>query len=395
MLFTPIKLGNIEIKNRVIRSSTFESMGSTDGEVTEGYIKHHQQLAKGGVGLCITGSLAVHPLGKLRPKMVGIYDDRLIPGLKKVVDIVHDEGGKIAFQLFHAGRQVKQEVIGQVPMGPSAMPKDPTFLSRSRAMTEAEIQETIRNFGRASNRAAEAGADAVQIMAAHGYLVNQFLSPFYNHRNDEWGNSPENQFRFLKEIILEIKKITPDLPILIKLNTDDYTPSTGITKPLAVQYAKWLAEIGIAGLEITSGTTCYSFMNTYRGEVPVDDLVRVMPFWKRPLARWLITKTMAGKYPCTDEYHLDAAGLIKPVIDDIPLILVGGVRNRQRMEEILNQKQADIISMSRPLIREPFLVNKMMKKEIEQSTCISCNKCLTQVGLYDNPVGCYAKKVDR
>lgn len=393
MLFTPIKLGNLEIKNRFIHSGTLEGMATNDGKVTEKYIKHFQQLAKGNLGLCITGSIAVHPSGRISKTVAMIHNDQMIPGLKKVVDLFHDEGGKIAFQLSHTGRQTAQEVIGQIPMGPSDMPKDPLFSSKARAMTEAEIREIINSFGQAAGRASEAGADAVQVLAGHGYLVNQFLSPFFNHRKDEWGGSPENHFRFLKEIILEIKRIKPDLPVLVKLNTDDYTSSPGIIPSLAVQYAQWLAEMKIAGLEVTSGTTCYSFMNTYRGDLPVDTLVKRMPLWQKPFG-WLILNSLqlSGKYQCTGEYHLDVARLIKPVIGDTPLILVGGMRKRKRMEEILNNQQADIISMSRPLIREPRLVSQMQEGKSEQAACVSCNKCLVQVGLFNDPLRCYAIK---
>jgi 2,4-dienoyl-CoA reductase-like NADH-dependent reductase (Old Yellow Enzyme family) len=392
MLFTPIKLGNLEIKNRMIASATTEAMATPEGEVTERYIKRYQQLAKGGVGLSITGSLFVHPLGKGGPALAGIHNDRMIPGLKKTTDVVHEADGKIAFQLSHTGRQVKPDLNGQAPLGPSDMKKDPMFGAKAQAMTEVEIREMIDSFVQAAARAGEAGADAVEIMAGHGYLVNQFLSPFFNHRVDSWGGSPENQFRFLKEIILEIKKTNPGLPVLVKLNINDYTPDAGITLPLAVQYTQWLAELEISGLEITSGTVSYSFMNSYRGDVPLVELLGAMPIWKRPLNQLIISKNLVGKYPCDGEYHLDAAAIIKPAIGNIPLILVGGVRNRQRMDEILRLKQADILSMGRPFIREPMLSNQIMAGRTGESACASCNKCLAYTTLYNRPVQCYAAR---
>lgn len=392
MLFTPIKLGSLEIKNRIIASATIEAMATPDGGVTEKYVNRYQQLAKGGVGLTITGSLFVHPSGKGGPAFAGIHNDQMIPGLRKTVDAVHEADGKIAFQLSHTGRQVKPELIGQVPLGPSDMKKDPVFGTRARAMTEVEIREMIDHFVQAAARVEEAGADAVEIMAGHGYLVNQFLSPFFNHRTDSWGGSPENQFRFLKEIILGIKKNNPHLPVLVKLNINDYTPDTGITLPLAVQYTQWLAGLEISGLEITSGTDSYSFMNSYRGDVPLVELLGAMPVWQRPLAQMIISKNLVGKYPCNGEYHLDAAAIIKPAIGNIPLILVGGVRSRQRMGEILRLKQADILSMCRPFIREPMLANQIMAGRTGEAACISCNKCLIYTVLYNRPVQCYATR---
>ena len=158
----------------------------------------------------------------------------------------------MVFQLVHAGRQTTKAVIGQTPIGPSDKGRDPINFVKPKKMTEEQIREVIQAFGKAASRAIEAGADGVQIHAAHGYLVNQFLSPFFNRRTDDWGGSDENRFRFLREIILETRRVLPEgMPILVKLNTHDHTPQEGVTPPLATRYAKWLAELGIDGLELS------------------------------------------------------------------------------------------------------------------------------------------------
>ena len=154
----------------------------------------------------------------------------MIEGLKNLVDVVHNQGSKIAFQLVHSGRQTNKDIIGQAPIGPSKGPRDNIYMVKPKEMTEEEIQEIIKAFGAAAFRAGEAGADGVQIHAAHGYLVNQFLSPLFNKRKDSWGGSDENRFSFIKEVVLETKKnISDDMFVLVKLNTQDYTPKEGIT----------------------------------------------------------------------------------------------------------------------------------------------------------------------
>lgn len=199
------QIGNLEIQNRFVHSATYECMAGENGEVSDELIKRYSYLAKGGIGLIIPGYLYIHPKGRAVKFQTGIYSDDLVEGLRQLVRAVHMEGTKIIFQLVHSGRQTTKEFIGQTPMGPSKGARDAIFMVKPKEMTEEEIQEVIKAFGAAAKRAKEAGADGVQIHAAHGYLVNQFLSPFFNHRTDAWGGSAEKRFRFLKEIILDFR----------------------------------------------------------------------------------------------------------------------------------------------------------------------------------------------
>jgi 2,4-dienoyl-CoA reductase-like NADH-dependent reductase (Old Yellow Enzyme family) len=314
----------------------------------------------------------------------------MIPGLTKLVEAVHREGGKIAFQLVHAGRQTTKAMIGQTPMGPSSRGRDPVYFVKPKEMSVNEIQEAIQAFGAAAKRAVSAGVNGIQLHAAHGYLINQFLSPFFNHRKDKWGGSDINRFRFLKEIIAEVRKAMPKgMPVLVKLNANDHTPQAGITPPLAVQYARWLAELEIDGLEISCGTAMYSYMNQCRGDVPVKEFVSSLPFWKKPLAK-LALKTMVGKYDLEEGYNLEAAKRIKPAMGKIPLFVVGGLRKVKHMTEVLEKQYADGISMCRPFIREPFIVKKIREGKADAVACISCNRCLAAVAS-NMPVQCYVK----
>ena len=389
-LFSPMKIGRLELPNRFVRSATFEGMARENGQVTDDLIKLYRNLAKGRIGLIITGHLYVNQVGKASVNKIGIHSNEMISGLKRLVQEVHEHDGKIVFQLSHAGRQTTKKVTGHHPIGPSGKGRDPIFFVKPREMNEEDIQETIQSFGRAAKRAAEAGADGIQLHGAHGYLINQFLSPFYNSRSDAWGESEEGRFRFLEQVFSEIKRVIPkETPIMIKLNTHDHTPSKGVTPELAAHYARRLAEMGIDAVEISSGSTFYSFMDMCRGRVPVQELVDTMPLWKKPIAKIKLSR-MAGKYDLVEGYHLEAAKVIKPVLGDIPLLLVGGMRRVKHMEEILEKGYADFISMSRPFVREPFLVKRIQAGKTDRASCVSCNRCLAAIA-NRRPLRCYNK----
>lgn len=386
-LFEPTQLASLQVKNRFVCSATYESMATEAGEVTDGILKKYRNLARGDIGLIISGMLCVHPLGRAYRHQLGIDDDRMIPGLSSVVGAVHQEGGKVVFQLAHAGRQTTKKVIAQTPIAPSDKGRDPVNLVKPKKMTEEQVKEVIQAFAKAANRAVEAGADGVQIHAAHGYLVNEFLSPFFNRRTDGWGGSDENRFRFLKEIVLETRRVLPEgMPLLVKLNTHDHTPKQGMTVPLASRYARWLAELRIDGLELSCGTTLYSSFDVFRGEIPVREIAEGLPWWKKPLAK-IVLNRMVGKYGLQEAYNLEAAKMIKPAVGNVPVLLVGGLRRAPHMEEILGKGYADLISMSRPFIREPFLVRRIKEGKTSVAACVSCNKCAAAV-LNNMPVRC-------
>jgi 2,4-dienoyl-CoA reductase-like NADH-dependent reductase (Old Yellow Enzyme family) len=261
---------------------------------------------------------------------------------------------------------------------------------KPKEMTEEEIQEIIRAFGSAAFRASEAGADGVQLHAAHGYLVNQFLSPFFNKRKDSWGGSDENRFRFIKEVVLEIRKnISDEMFVLVKLNTQDFTPKEGITIELSKKYAEWLADLPIDGLEISCGTLSYSMFNMVRGDVPTKEIIVNFPWWRKILAKMMLKK-MEGKFDLEEGYNLEAAKVIKSFIGEVPLLVVGGLRSVAHMEEVVKNGFADFISMSRPFIREPNIVKKISEEKVASVACVSCNKCFA-ASANCMPVYCYNK----
>lgn len=389
ILFQPFTLNKLTVKNRFVHSATSEGMATEQGEVTDAIIRRYRALAQGNIGLIIPGMLYVHPSGRGFPHGMGIHVDSLVPGLRRLADTVHEGGAKIAFQLMHAGRQTTRDLVGHTPWGPSSTGHDPANFVKPKMMNEDEIHEVIEAFGAAARRAVDAGVDGIQIHAAHGYLVNQFLSPFFNKRGDAWGGSDENRFRFLKEVFQRIRKEIPQgMPLLVKLSTDDHTPQRGVTPELAARYAAWLGDLGVDGIEASCGTTLYSPMSMSRGDVPVRELLRSLRWWARPAAQVLL-RSMVGKFDLEQGYNLAAAKLIRQSTPGLPIMLVGGLRRLSHMEEIVEGGKADFISMCRPFIREPDLVNRMGSGSTEAAACTSCNKCLAAVA-NDWQVRCYA-----
>jgi 2,4-dienoyl-CoA reductase-like NADH-dependent reductase (Old Yellow Enzyme family) len=390
ILFEEKKIGKVLVKNRFVHSATYESMADIQGKVTDKLINRYRRLAKGGVGLIIPGYCFVMENGRSMKYQTGLHNDEMIDGLKKLVDTVHGEGSKIVFQLMHSGRQTSKDTIGQTQIAPSKGPMDTIYMAKPREMSEGEIKEIISAFGAAANRAKISGADGVQIHAAHGYLVNQFLSPFFNKRNDSWGGSDKNRFKFLKEVVFEVKKnISDTMALIVKLNTNDFTPKTGITIQLAKKYSEWMLDLPIDGIEVSCGTLSYSMFNMVRGDVPTNELTINFPLWRKIIGKMMLKK-MEGKFDLEDGYNVEAAKTIKPGIGEIPLMVVGGMRSLTHMEEVIENGIADFISMCRPFIKDPNVVNKFKNKEIERVSCVSCNKCFA--GVANNlPVACYNK----
>ncbi|MGD8625022.1 MAG: NADH:flavin oxidoreductase [Anaerolineae bacterium] len=390
ILFAPIKVGDLQLENRFVRSATHEGLATERGFVTDELIKRYRRLARGEIGLIIAGYQYVHPLGRCYKHQAGIYDDEQIPGLKQLTDAIHEEGGKVAFQIAHGGVYARKDLIGETPMGPSNQPRDPAYFFKPKKMTEAQIEKVLDAFAQAARRAVAAGVDALQIHAAHGYLISQFLSPFFNHRDDRWGGSDENRFRFLREVYLRVRREMPvGMPLLVKINGHDYTPKEGITPPLAARYASWLVDLGIDGVEVSCGTVLESPWSMIRGTVPVKEMLRAFAWWQRPLVRMILNQDV-GKFELKDGYNLDLAREIRASLDGVPLAVVGGMRRVSHMEAVLESEQADLISMSRPFLREPYLIRRIREGKTDAATCESCNRCAA-AQVNDMAVRCYCK----
>ncbi|MBC7247511.1 MAG: NADH:flavin oxidoreductase [Actinobacteria bacterium] len=380
-------IGQLELPNRFVHSATCENMATSEGEVTEPLLSRYRKLARGGLGLIITGHMYVHSSGKAHTLQTGIHEDHLLPGLQRLTGAVHGEGSRIVFQISHAGRQTTRKIAGTRPMGPSGFRRDPIFLVKPREMSEEEIILVIRSFREAARRAVEAGADGIQVHAAHGYLVNQFLSPFLNRRTDAWGGDEERRFRFLREIILAVREVLPGtMPLLVKINANDHTPGEGITPPLAARYVRRVRELGVDAVEVSCGGW-FNFLETLRGEVPVREMVYISPWWKK-LPAAMIMRRQVGRHDLVEGYNLEAALAVRESLGEGKLLLVGGLRTLAFMREVLEKGLADFISLCRPLIREPELVKKFAEGRADKASCTSCNRCIVAI-THGLPVACY------
>ena len=349
LLFEQTEIKGIKIKNRFIRSGTFEGMATFEGRPTRKLKDLYFELADGEVGLIITGLTHVDGYKNL-PNIAGapfpsaIDNDLFISDWKEIIEGVHQRGTKITLQITHLGRQDIPEL--REPIGPSSVPlKDGDIIPRE--MTLDEIDEMVEKFAHSCRRAKEAGFDAVQLHGCHGFLISNFISPYANIRNDKYGGNTENRARFIMEILRKARKLVgPEFPILIKMNFDDFI-SEGLQREEAIEIAQKIVQDGIDGIEVTGGT--YS-----------DNPERI---------------SATGINKCEDEAYFQSYAKELRKYIKVPIILVGGNRSYEIMLKLVTDGVADFVSMSRPFIREPGLIKRWKDGDLDKSKCISCNKC--------------------
>jgi len=389
MLFEKTNIKTLELKNRLVRSATHEGMADENGFPTQDLFKLYERLAKGGVGLIITGYSFICRDGK-SPfwGMLGINNDEHIPKYRELVDHVHLHGAKIAMQIVHCGRQTTKEAIGIQPLAPSQV-KDKSIFVMPREMTDKDIERIIEAFAEACRRVRESGFDAVQIHGAHGYLVNQFLCPHTNRRKDKWGGKLENRMRFVEELYDRCRRqVGDDYPILIKINAYD-----NMKKGLKLNESVVMAEMGFDGIEVSCGIG-EDGLSTFRGDVPLEVFLYEWDMYKNknPLFRFMMKRfgrKMIKPPPLTQAFNRESARTIKEVVD-IPLFLVGGITDPAAMEQIVKSGDADYISLSRALIADPKFSEKIRQGSRKTAGCIHCNYCAAYI--VSEPLRCYRGK---
>jgi len=367
IVFSPAKIGALEISNRIVRSATWEAMADKNGFISDKYIELYKQLALGGAGLIISGFLFTTPQGKGPMGMAGISSDEHISGLRKMTDAVHKKGGKIIAQLAHCGRRVAP------PLKPAVVASD---TDTEDILSGEEIEKIIQDFAQAARRAKKAGFDGVQFHCAHGYLLSDFLSPLSNSRRDSWGQTPQGRFSIVAKILNKTRDLVgANYPILLKINGSDNI-SGGVDPELCTRYVKMAKENGTDAVEISAGVPEAGF-TTIRGDIPLimftkgrTDQESVQMAQKKIES----LKGISSFKPC---YNRDFALAVKRKLPEMTVISVGGYRTISDMEETLKQNAADLISLSRPLIMEPDLPNKIKNGETTKSKCINCNICLS------------------
>jgi len=340
-LFETFTIGTLEISNRIVRSATAERMADENGFSVGGLTDLWVELARGGTGLIISGHMYIHPSGKCHTEMTGIYSDELIPSLSEAVDAVHKIGGKIAVQINHGGMQCAKEAVNGT-IAPSAIREE--FLSQpAREISLEEIENLIDAYAQAARRAKEAGFDAVQVHGAHGYLINQFISPFVNKRSDEWGGDLEGRTQFLEKVCHAVReKVGPDYPLFVKFGVEDGL-SGGLIADEGIDVISKMMDWGLDAIEISGGVR---FDSTKKGIKSEDREAYFRPWAKRARE-----------------------------VTNLPIILVGGLRSQKVMENVLSSGDADFVAMCRPLINDPNFPNQMRNAERAKSDCISSNNC--------------------
>ena len=348
-LFEPGEINGMKLKNRFVRSATWEGMATDDGACTPKLIDLMVKLAKGGVGLIITSHAYVQKVGQAGSRQLGIHNDDMIPGLQKIAGAIHENGGKTVCQLAHAGFFGNAKLSGQTPIAPSIV--EGIAEGPRKEITKEDILDIIEAFAAAAKRAQNAGFDGVQLHGGHGYLLSQFLSPMFNHRADEYGGPIENRARMALEAFQAIREaVGIDFPVLIKMNSKEFVDG-GLTTEDFVQAGKMLTDAGMDAIEISGG-------------LPISPTTRSSQLG--------INKEEKEAY-----FQEEAKALRRQT--DVPIILVGGNRSFHVAERMVDEGVADYISMSRPLIREPDLINRWKAGDLTKAACVSDNMCFKPI----------------
>lgn len=373
IMFKPVKIGKLSLPNRFMRSATYEALSDNDGRPTKKLINMIVTLAKGEVGLIVPGAVYVTKSGQGYKGQSGLTTLEQSRMWQQCINEVHSNGSKFLFQIIHHGTRSDPRYNGGFqPSGPTALNKE------HHELTNTEIEDIIQDFTDSTELAFRAGSDGVQIHAGHGYLLNEFLSPLTNRRNDKWGGNEENRARIIKEIISSIKKIVPEnFSISIKLNGDDHIKG-GITPELSAKYIDLLKN-DFDFFEISAGGN-YSILSKVNENVLTRGIKNENK--KKELIKFAKWYTNGSVF--SEMYNLNSLKIIKKSVPDAKFALVGGNRVFKDMEKVVEKGFADIISLSRPLLHDPFIVKKFKNNEIDRSPCISCGACLlnSEKGIY-------------
>lgn len=385
IIFTPCKIGPIELRNRTIRSAAFENM-CKDNRPSQQLFDYHTAVARGGVGMTTVAYASVNRSGVSFDGQLWMREE-IVPALRNLTDAVHKEGAKASIQLGHCGNMTHRSTCGCKPMGASSGFNlySPTFV---REMEEYEILDLVRDFGKAVNLARKAGFDCVEIHAGHGYLISQFLSPYTNHRKDIWGGNLENRMRFMKFVIREVMDAAlDDIAVVVKINMFDGI-KTGIQVDEALLIAKELEKIGVHALVLSAGFVSKAPMEVMRGAMPIKTMAYYMnmrKFWWLKAGLRLFGKIIVPAVPFKEAYFLETAKIFRENLS-IPLIYVGGMISKDKMEEVLNSGFV-AFQMARALINDTAFVNKLKNGELTKSECKHSNYCIGR--MYSEDMRCH------
>ncbi len=373
-IFSPMSIGPVTLRNRVIRSAAFENMAYGNSPSQDLY-DYHVAVARGGVGMTTLAYASVNRSGLSFDGQLWMRE-AIVPGLKRITDAVHAAGAKCSIQLGHCGNMTHRATCGCMPVGASSGFNlySPTFV---RGLRVAEIDALVEDFGHAVNLAREAGFDCVEIHAGHGYLISQFLSPYTNHRRDEYGGSLENRMRLMQRVIRRVLEAAGnDLGVIVKMNMHDGF-RRGMQEAECLEVARELERLGVHAIVLSAGFVSKAPMEVMRGAMPIRTLAYYMDrrkFWWLKAMLHLVGRQMIPTVPYTEGYFLEDAKKFRAAVQ-LPLIYVGGLVSRQKMEAVLDAGFQGL-QVARALVHDTEFVNKLRSGEIDRSPCGHSNYCI-------------------
>lgn len=379
ILFTPGKIGPLTLRNRTIRSAAFESM-CPGNKPSKELLDYHHSVAAGGIGMTTVAYAAVTRSGLSFDRQLWMRPE-IVPGLRELTDAVHREGAAVSIQLGHCGNMSHKAICGETPVGASTGFNlySPTFV---RGLRKDELAPMARAYGDSVRLAREAGFDAVEIHAGHGYLISQFLSPYTNHRKDEFGGSLENRMRFMDMVMDEVMKAAGnETAVLVKMNMRDGFKG-GMDIDESLQVAKRLVDDGAQALVLSGGFVSKAPMYVMRGTMPIKTMTHYMTCWWLKWGVRMAGRMMIPTIPFKEAYFLEDALRFRKEITQITLVYVGGLVAREKIDEVLNDG-FEFVQMGRALLNEPGFVNRMKAEGMARCNCKHSNYCIARMYTLD------------
>ena len=377
-LFTPYKLGPVTLRKRTIRSAAFESMGKDFGP-TQKLKDYHVSVARGGIGMTTLAYASINRSGVSFNSQLWLRPE-IVPALRDITDAIHAEGAAAGIQIGHCGNMTHWSTAGCFPVSASNGFNlySPTFHRRLR---RDEIVEMARDFGRAVETAHEAGFDSVEVHAGHGYLISQFLSPYTNHRRDEFGGSLANRMRFMDMCLEEVMQAAARcrMAVLVKHNMEDGFRG-GIEIPESIEIAKRIESFGVDGIVLSSGFVSRAPMAVMRGRIPTKTMGYYMPWkmWPQKIVVSLFGQWMIKQYDFEECFFLENAKRFRRELK-CPLVYVGGLVSRRGVERVLDEG-FELVQMARALVNDPAFVNRMREGDINtRSGCDHKDYCIARM----------------
>ncbi|MGB3956215.1 MAG: FAD-dependent oxidoreductase [Brooklawnia sp.] len=349
-LFSPISIGTLQLRNRGIMAPMVVGLCGQDGQVTDDFVAYHVARARGGVGMNITGGAFVDPRSKVSPRQLGCHNDDMIPGLRRLADAVHQAGGRVAVQLLHAGRQ-SNPLFSQTPLVAPSPIACGVLQVVPHELTTAEIHDLVNAFAAAARRCQQAGIDAIEVHGAHGYLINQFLSPHTNNRTDEYGGDAERRARFPLEVVDAVRaEVGLDYPVMYRISANEYLPD-GLTPDDTAAFCRELVEHGIDAIHVSGGT--------YESNVAAG--TEALPL---------------------GAFVDDAMAIREGIGRAVPVAVANRIKTPEFADQLIADDKVDIVATGRPLICDPdFYIKAQRGDAADIRVCLSCNWCINQTGM--------------